>query len=93
MVIAIIGILSTTLAPKLRRTLAKAKDAKAIAVLGAARTAGSIAVTDSMVKNKSGTITITFEDITSRLDSKTNECQTYKIDKQEKEDTRKQVKT
>lgn len=73
MIIAIIGILSTTLAPKLRRSLAKAKDAKAVAVLGAARIAGSVAVTDRMVKNESGTLTITFEDITSGLDTKTNE--------------------
>lgn len=37
-VIALIAILAVTLAPKLRDQIAKAKDAKAIAVLGALRT-------------------------------------------------------
>lgn len=51
-VIAIIGILATTLAPKLREQLAKAKDSKAIAVLGAARTVGEILLMDNLVNDK-----------------------------------------
>jgi len=70
-VIAIIGILATTLAPKLREQLAKAKDAKAIAVLGAGRTAGSILFVDKMVQTTTGAIvTPTLEEIYNKLDSK-----------------------
>jgi type II secretory pathway pseudopilin PulG len=72
-IIAMIITLATTLSAKLKGSLAKSKDAKAVAVLGAARTAGNIAVTDKMIKNEGGTLTITFEDITFRLDTKTNE--------------------
>ena len=74
-VIAIIGILATTLAPKLREQLAKAKDSKAVAVLGAARTAGSVALIDAMVGDTSsnGAISLTFGDITSKLDTKSND--------------------
>ncbi|MCS5422173.1 MULTISPECIES: type II secretion system protein [Psychrilyobacter] len=72
-VTAMLITLATTLAGKLNESLAKSKDAKAVAVLGAARTAGNVAVTDRMVKNEGGPLTITFEDITSRLDTRTNE--------------------
>jgi len=72
-VIAIIGILATTLAPKLREQLAKAKDSKAVAVLGAARTAGSVALVDAMVTSTGSTISLTFKNITDKLDTKTNE--------------------
>lgn len=68
----IIGILATTLAPKLREQLAKAKDSKAIALLGAARTAGSVALVDAMVSSTT-TPSLTFGDITSKLDKKSND--------------------
>jgi len=71
-VIAIIGILATTLAPKLREQLAKAKDSKAIALLGAARTAGSVALIDALVTSTSG-VSLSFDDITSKLDEKSND--------------------
>ncbi len=69
-VIAIIGILATTLAPKLREQLAKAKDAKAIALLGAARTAGSVLFIDSMIRDSDdGSITApTMGAIVAKLD-------------------------
>ena len=70
-VIAIIGILATTLAPKLREQLAKAKDAKGIAVLGAARTAGSVLSIDAMVLDITGTLTApTTGAIRAKLDTK-----------------------
>jgi prepilin-type N-terminal cleavage/methylation domain-containing protein len=71
-VIAIIGILATTLAPKLREQLAKAKDSKAIAVLGSARTAGNIILLEKMVleTTSGGVIVITTEEIFDRLDLK-----------------------
>ncbi|UUV19395.1 type II secretion system GspH family protein [Fusobacteria bacterium ZRK30] len=72
-VIAIIGILATTLAPKLREQLAKAKDSKAVALLGAARTAGQVAFMDEMVKNDTGTITVTMGGIKAKLDTKAND--------------------
>lgn len=77
-VIAIIGILATTLAPKLREQLAKAKDAKAVAFLGAARTAGSTIAIDKMVQGSdSGTITkITEAELLARLDKKSNDLYT-----------------
>jgi len=71
-VIAIIGILATTLAPKLREQLAKAKDSKVIALLGAARVAGNIALVDAMIASPIA-VTITFGDITDKLDTKTND--------------------
>lgn len=71
-VIAIIGILATTLAPKLREQLAKAKDSKAVALLGAARTAGSVALVDALVTSTSG-VSLSFGDITSKLDEKSND--------------------
>jgi len=71
-VIAIIGILATTLAPKLREQLAKAKDAKAISLLSASRTAAKMVFTDKMLEegNSGGTITITYGDIVDKLDKK-----------------------
>lgn len=74
-VIAIIGILATTLAPKLREQLAKAKDAKAVAVLGATRTAASISIVDKMVTDTtdSANLTISLAEIRSKVDAKTNE--------------------
>ena len=71
-VIAIIGILATTLAPKLREQLAKAKDAKAVALLGAARTAGSVVLVDKMVQDTDGSeLKIKLSEIVTKLDSKT----------------------
>ena len=75
-VIAIIGILATTLAPKLREQLAKAKDSKAIAVLGASRTAAGVAFTDNMVSTTTGAVSVTFSDIKDRLDAKSVELMT-----------------
>ncbi len=61
-VIAIIGILATTLAPKLREQLAKAKDSKGIAVLGAARTAAEVLLVDKLVTTTGGTDTYILHD-------------------------------
>jgi len=72
-VIAIIGILATTLAPKLREQLAKAKDAKAIALLGAARTATQVILVDKLVISTGAGITITQDNIEDKLDAKTAE--------------------
>jgi prepilin-type N-terminal cleavage/methylation domain-containing protein len=72
-VIAIIGILATTLAPKLREQLAKAKDSTAIALLGAARTAAGVAFTDKMVSTTSGSIAVNYSDVVERLDDKSVE--------------------
>lgn len=71
-VIAIIGILATTLAPKLREQLAKAKDSKAIAVLGSARTVADIILVEKMVLDSTsgGVIVITTQELYDRLDSK-----------------------
>ncbi|MCK5780148.1 MAG: type II secretion system protein [Psychrilyobacter sp.] len=72
-VIAIIGILATTLAPKLREQLAKAKDAKAIALLGVARTAGSVSFVDAMVAHTgNGELTVKFGDIKGNMDEASN---------------------
>lgn len=74
-VIAIIGILATTLAPKLREQLAKAKDSKAIAVLGSARTVANIMFVEEIIKGteiKNGASTsgaITLVKIKDRLDA------------------------
>ncbi len=73
-VIAIIGILATTLAPKLREQLAKAKDSKGIAVLGASRTAGSALYVEAIVKDTTGTIEVpTIGAIRAKLDAKSQE--------------------
>ncbi|UUV19392.1 type II secretion system GspH family protein [Fusobacteria bacterium ZRK30] len=69
-VIAIIGILATTLAPKLREQLAKAKDSKAIALLGAARTAGSVVLVDKMITTTTASITMSLADVEVKLDKK-----------------------
>jgi type II secretory pathway pseudopilin PulG len=45
-VVAIILLLAATLAPKLRKEVAKARDAKAVAALSAVRTASSVLVTE-----------------------------------------------
>jgi prepilin-type N-terminal cleavage/methylation domain-containing protein len=45
-VVAIILLLASTLAPKLRREVAKARDAKAVAALGTVRTATSVLYSD-----------------------------------------------
>lgn len=72
-VIAIIGILATTLAPKLRRELAKAKDAKAVAVLGAVRTSIPIIILDKSVSDSTSPTFITLEEIRRKVDKKTND--------------------
>jgi len=74
-VIAIIGILATTLAPKLREQLAKAKDSKTLAVLGAARTIGDIILVEKMMLDSTsdGYIYITTKEIYDRLDSKAHD--------------------
>ncbi|MGB6127458.1 MAG: type II secretion system protein [Psychrilyobacter sp.] len=74
-VIAIIGILATTLVPKLREQLAKAKDSKAIAVLGATRTIGDIILVEKMVLDltNDGNIYVTTKEIYDKLDSKAHE--------------------
>jgi len=73
-VIAIIGILATTLAPKLREQLAKAKDAKAIAVLGAGRTAADIIFVDKLIQSDTTSgVSITLAEIKGKLDSKAAE--------------------
>jgi type II secretory pathway pseudopilin PulG len=71
-VIAIIGILATTLAPKLREQLAKAKDSKAIAVLGSARMVANVILVEKMVldSTSNGAIVISAQEIYDRLDSK-----------------------
>lgn len=72
-VIAIIGILAVTLTPKLREQLAKGKDAKVIAALGAGRTAISVISFDKMVKSDANSITITYDEFRDRLDEKNRE--------------------
>jgi prepilin-type N-terminal cleavage/methylation domain-containing protein len=75
-VIAIIGILATTLAPKLREQLAKAKDTKAIALLGAARTAVSVMVIDDMISDTGSTtdaVTVSMSALKLKLDKKSGE--------------------
>lgn len=73
-VIAIIGILSTILIPKLREQFAKAKDAKAISFLGAARTSYKILSVEKMVSNSdnSANITVKLSEILNKLDAKTS---------------------
>lgn len=75
-VIAIIGILATTLAPKLRAQLAKAKDAKAVALLGVARTATEVILMEKIIVediNKKGYIRISLEEIKGKLSKNSNE--------------------
>lgn len=71
-VIAIIGILATALTPKLREQLAKAKDSKAVAILGAGRTAAAVLLIEkSILKTSTDSliINITTKEIFDRLDS------------------------
>jgi len=72
-VIAIIGILATTLAPKLREQLAKGKDAKVVAALGTGRTALNVISFEKTIKSDTNSITITYDDFRSGLDEKTKE--------------------
>ncbi len=53
--------------------LAKAKDAKAITLLGVARVAGNVALIEAMATSIGSNIAITFGDITSKLDKKSND--------------------
>ncbi len=69
-VIGIIGILATTLSPKLREQLAKAKDAKVIAALGAGRTALNVMSFEKMANTDKNNITITYDEFRDRLDKK-----------------------
>lgn len=72
-VIAIIGILATTLAPKLREQLAKGYNAKTLAGVGALRTAFAILVFDKFVitENPSGNIQVTLDELKGKVDNKT----------------------
>lgn len=75
-VIAIIGILATVLAPKLREQLAKGKDAKAVALLGSARTATEVILMEKIIVediNKNGYIRISLNEVKNKLDKKSNE--------------------
>lgn len=75
-VIAIIGLLATTLAPKLREQLAKGKDAKAIALLGASRTATELVLIEKIIRgnvDSNGNVAIKLSDIKSKLDNRSNE--------------------
>jgi prepilin-type N-terminal cleavage/methylation domain-containing protein len=73
-VIAIIGILATTLAPKLREQLAKAKDSKSVALLGAARTVVQVIVVDEMISSTSNAaINVTVDELKAKLDKKSGE--------------------
>lgn len=74
-VIAIIGILATTLVPKLREQLAKAKDARAIAGLGVMRTGYELASMDKMVTD-TGTkkiLTVKLSEVLAHVDKKTKD--------------------
>lgn len=72
-VIAIIGILATTLAPKLREQLAKGYNAKTLAGIGSFRTAFNVLAFDKFVlKDDSSTsIQITLDELKNKVDSKT----------------------
>lgn len=73
-VIAIIGILATTLAPKLRAQLAKAKDAIAIAGLGVLRTGYEIASMNKMVTDTRTAIpTVKLSEVLAQVDNKTKD--------------------
>ena len=78
-VIAIIGILATTLAPKLREQLEKAKDAKVVSALGTGRTAFNVIAFEKMVNTDENDLTITYDEFRDRLDEKTREI--FKDDK------------
>ncbi|MGB6127251.1 MAG: type II secretion system protein, partial [Psychrilyobacter sp.] len=73
-VIAIIGILATTLVPKLREQLAKAKDARAIAGLGVMRTGYEIASINKMVTDTGTEIPrVYFSEVIAHVDKKTKD--------------------
>ena len=71
-VIAIIGILATTLAPKLREQLAKAKDAKVVSFLGASRTGYQVLSVEKMINNSDDSVvpTVKLSEILDKLDTK-----------------------
>ncbi|MGB6130084.1 MAG: type II secretion system protein [Psychrilyobacter sp.] len=70
-VIAIIGILATTLVPKLREQLAKAKNTKVIAALGVIRTTTEIVILEKLMMSDEATVTVDFDGIIKpRLESK-----------------------
>lgn len=71
-VIAIIGILATVLAPKLREQLAKAKDAKVVSFLGASRTGYQVLSMEKMINNPNDSTvpTVKLSEILDTLDSK-----------------------
>jgi len=67
-VIAIIGILATTLAPKLREQLAKAKDSKAASLLGASRTAAEVGLLEAATIATTAVPSVDWLDIHAKLD-------------------------
>ncbi|UUV17889.1 type II secretion system GspH family protein [Fusobacteria bacterium ZRK30] len=71
-VIAILGILATTLAPKLREQLAKAKDAKVVSFLGASRTGYQVLSMEKMINNSNDSVvpTVKLSEILDKLDTK-----------------------
>lgn len=85
-VMSIIGILSTTLTLKLRESVAKAKDCKAVAVLGVARITAEIIFIDQIVQDasiNSGAITsgaLSLKGIFSKLNKETQSVYNYGID-------------
>lgn len=73
-VIAIIGILATVLAPKMREQLAKAKDAKVIATLGVFRTGTQISIIDSEIadstERRGNKVLVKGKDIEAKMNNK-----------------------
>lgn len=73
-VIAIIGILATTLVPKLREQLAKAKDARVIAGLGVMRIGYELASMDKMVTDTETKIPrVKLSEVLAHVDKKTKD--------------------
>lgn len=70
-VIAIIGILAATLAPKLREQLAKSKDSKAVAFLGSYRTVVSGAMVDN-IDSDNNTVDISWKTNKNAMDTEEN---------------------
>lgn len=72
-VIAIIGILATTLVPKLREQLAKGYNAKTLAGIGSFRTAFNVLSFEKFVLKSDSTapIKITLNELKNKVDSKT----------------------
>jgi prepilin-type N-terminal cleavage/methylation domain-containing protein len=79
-VIAIIGILATTLAPKLREQLAKAKDAKVVSFLGASRTGYQVLSMEKMINNSDDSVVpkVKLSEILDKLDTKASELIDHK---------------